>query len=607
MALSGVPVARRSRALPGAVSPIAFGVALALSLVLTACTSTTGGGFFEAAPAELSSPERPDLPPEYDILVAELADLDGDTAAARSAFDRAVLKDPDSAFINRRLAELAAKQADLPGAVLHATRAVELDPSDVDSRIFVGRVHRNLGNLPGARNALLNDDGRPLNSTAGLLLFQMLLERNDLSNALVLAEILAEDESEALAGQMAVATVYERMGEYDRAEETLRLALERNPDRFMLYGRLARLKRATGDRDGEIAVYEEVLAQQPVHYGTLVSLAEAFVGADDIEGAIRIYERVAEEYPEDVDSLRRLTGLHYSLGHHEEAIARLEAALDANPGDLELVYALGQVLRGSGDLVRAIEVFQSVPPGTALYPDARLQLATIYEQQGDYSKSLAEVEEVRVLRPSRALDFHAAALHARVGDLEGGLAILEALRVAEPGDAEILYQVGVLYGSPPARRIDEAIDAMLGVLEVDPDHAQALNFIAYTWVERGENLDTAERMIRRALEQRPNDGYILDSLGWVYYMRARPLARAGRQGDARPFLEEAREKLARAAELTGGDPVVSEHLGDVYYLLEDKPRALEYYEEAVGLEYRPEEQPKLLEKLDALKLELGRP
>ena len=46
---------------------------------------------------------------------------------------------------------------------------------------------------------------------------------------------------------------------------------------------------------------------------------------------------------------------------------------------------------------------------------------------------------------------------------------------------------------------------------------------------------------------------------------------------------------------------------NVYYLLEDKPRALEYYEEAVGLEYRPEEQPELLEKLDALKFELGRP
>jgi len=605
--LSALPVACRPRTRTGALPSLASGVALALSLALTACTSTSGGGFFGTTPRNLPSPARPDLPPEYDVLVAELADLDGDTGAARSAFDRAAVKDPESAFIHRRLAEIAAKQADLPGAVLHATKAVELDPSDVDSRIFVGRVHRNLGNLPGARNALLSDEGRPLNSTAGLLLFQMLLERNDLSNALALAEILAEDESEPLAGQMAVATVYERMGDYDRAEETLRVALEGYPDRFMLYGRLARLKRATGDRDGEIAVYEEVLALQPVHYGTLVSLAEAFVGADDIEGAIRIYERVAEKYPEDIDSLRRLTGLHYSLGHHDEAVARLEAALDANPGDLELVYALGQVLRGSGDLVSAIEVFQSVPSGTELYPDARLQLATIYEQQGDYSKSLVEVEEVRILRESRALDFHAAALHARVGDLEGGLAILEGLRIAHPGDAEILYQIGVLYGSPPARRIAEAIDAMLGVLDVDPNHAQALNFIAYTWVERGENLDTAERMIRRALEQRPNDGYILDSLGWVYYMRARPLARAGRQGDARPFLEEAREKLARAAELTGGDPVVSEHLGDVYYLLEDKPRALEYYEEAVGLEYRPEEQPELLEKLDALKHELGRP
>ena len=114
-------------------------------------------------------------------------------------------------------------------------------------------------------------------------------------------------------------------------------------------------------------------------------------------------------------------------------------------------------------------------------------------------------------------------------------------------------------------------------------------------------------MIRRALELRPNDGYILDSLGWVYYMRARPLSRAGRHGDAQAYLEQAEAELVRAAELTGGDPVVSEHLGDVYLLLEERERALEFYEEAVRLEVRPEEQPDLLEKLDALKKELDRP
>lgn len=602
----GVPVAGSGTGaiVRRAASRLGLAVLLATG---TACASGAGPNYLDWSRTAPPEAARPQLAADYDVLLGEIEALEGDLGAARSAYLRAAEKDPGSAFVQKRLAELAAKQADLAGAVRHATRAIELDPEDVESRIFVGRVHRNLGNLGGARSALLKGDGAPLNAAAGMVFFQMLLERNDLVNARALAEILAEDPDDPLPGQMALATVNERMGQYEKAEVVLREALAANPDRYLIYGRIARLRRAAGDRKGEIALYEEVLDAAPAHYGTLVSLAEAMVAADDVEGAVRIYERVVEEHPGSLDALRRLSGIHYSRGRYELSIATLGAGLETHPDDPELLYALGQVRRGSGDRVGAIETFASVPIGSALYPDARLQLATIYEEQGDYRRALAEVEAVRSLRPSRALDFHTAALYARLNQLEAGLSILEALGQKHPDDAEILYQMGVLYGAPPSRLIDAAIEMMLRVLEIDPDHAQALNFIAYSWVERGENLDTAERMIRRALELRPNDGYILDSLGWVYYMRARPLSRAGRHGDAQAYLEQAEAELVRAAELTGGDPVVSEHLGDVYLLLEERERALEFYEEAVGLEVRPEEQPDLLEKLDALKKELDRP
>ena len=88
-------------------------------------------------------------------------------------------------------------------------------------------------------------------------------------------------------------------------------------------------------------------------------------------------------------------------------------------------------------------------------------------------------------------------------------------------------------------------------------------------------------------------------------MRARPLVTAGRTHDALPLLEQAREQLALAAELTGGDPVVFEHLGDVYLLLDDKPRALEFYQQAADLEFREDEQPNLIEKLERLREELS--
>ena len=148
---------------------------------------------------------------------------------------------------------------------------------------------------------------------------------------------------------------------------------------------------------------------------------------------------------------------------------------------------------------------------------------------------------------------------------------------------------------------------MQKVIELDPKNAAALNYIGYSWAERGENLDEAEAMIRRALALSPDDGYITDSLGWVYYKMAEMHFREARKEEALSLLERARTQLLEAAKLTGGDPVVSEHLGDVHLLRGEKDRALDYYEEAARQEIRESEQPNLLEKIDRLRRELGRP
>jgi tetratricopeptide (TPR) repeat protein len=150
---------------------------------------------------------------------------------------------------------------------------------------------------------------------------------------------------------------------------------------------------------------------------------------------------------------------------------------------------------------------------------------------------------------------------------------------------------------------EKAIEYMERALEINPDNASALNFIGYTWAEKGVKLDEAERMIVRAIELRPDDGYIVDSLGWVYYMRARPLVEAGQRAEARALIDRALSELARADELTGGDPVISEHMGDAYLLLDDRRRALDKFEEALNLGPRENEQPDLHRKLETLRRE----
>ena len=404
---------------------------------------------------------------------------------------------------------------------------------------------------------------------------------------------------------MAVATAYESMGRFADAERSLREALDRHPNRIVIFSRLARMRRSQGDRAGEIALYREVLEERPGHYGTLVSLGEAQIAENQIDEAIRTYAELSELFPDDLQILRRLASLEFGSGRYEEAAERLRWAIRRHPGHHEFSYSLGQVLRGLGQGDEALRVFGSVDPGHPLYVEARMQMAIYFEERGELERALEEIDALRVLRQDRNLDFHAASLRARIGDFEGGVAMLEAMLEENPDDVDVLYQLGVLHGI--RKDIDRSLHYMQEVLARNPDNAQALNYVGYTWVERGENLDRAEELIEHAVRLSPRDGYIADSLGWVYYMRARPLIDGLRRNEGVQLLEKAIAQLDLALELTGGDPVVSEHLGDVYFLLDQRRRALDYYEEAQAMSPRLEEQPDLEDKIEALREEFAPP
>jgi tetratricopeptide (TPR) repeat protein len=114
-----------------------------------------------------------------------------------------------------------------------------------------------------------------------------------------------------------------------------------------------------------------------------------------------------------------------------------------------------------------------------------------------------------------------------------------------------------------------SISEMEKVIALDPNHANALNYLGYTLAELGIRLGEAEELIKRALEVKPDDGYITDSLGWVYF-------KMGRHKDALLYIQKALEKLPE-------DPLITEHLGDAYMALGKWREAQKAYERALRL------------------------
>jgi tetratricopeptide (TPR) repeat protein len=234
----------------------------------------------------------------------------------------------------------------------------------------------------------------------------------------------------------------------------------------------------------------------------------------------------------------------------------------------------------------ALAVLEGIPAGDPLARVATLRRAA-------YLERLDRVEEAAaVLRGLSADAPEAAQPGARLGDMlrsrtrfaEAAAAYDEAVaRLGTPGptDWPLLYARAISYersGNWPKAEAD-----FQAALALSPEQPYVLNYLAYTWVEKGQNLAEARRMLERAVELRPNDGNIVDSLGWALF----------KLGD----IPGAVRWLERAVELEPRNSVINDHLGDAYWAAGRQREAQFQWRRALGLEPEAAEVPKIEAKL----------
>ena len=118
----------------------------------------------------------------------------------------------------------------------------------------------------------------------------------------------------------------------------------------------------------------------------------------------------------------------------------------------------------------------------------------------------------------------------------------------DPKIDELHFNLGVAYDK--INKKEDCIIEMKETIKLNPKHANALNYLGYTYAEKGINLNEAISLIKKALQIKPDDGYYLDSLAWAYFQKG--------------WVDDAIEILEKAVTLVKDDPVMYEHLGDIY-------------------------------------------
>lgn len=273
--------------------------------------------------------------------------------------------------------------------------------------------------------------------------------------------------------------------------------------------------------------------------------------------------------------------------YNGDAMWLTHLALDLDPKLDIAALALGDLHRQANHLDQAIDAYNQVPEASIFRRPSQLSIAESYRRQEKFGEAEALL---RKLMDADKADISAA---QQLGQLLRsnkkfeeaakvyGVAI-DRLGTLEPEDWQLFYYRGISYER--AKQWPQAEKDFQKALELSPDEPYVLNYLAYTWVERRERLDQALGMLEKAVSQRPEEGFIIDSLGWAHFMLGR--------------FPEAVQELERAVALAPTDPVLNDHLGDAYWKVGRHQEARFQWSRALSFDPEPDQAPKLQQKLD---------
>lgn len=579
-----------------------------------------------------------------DFLTGVALDASGDAGRAKelysSAFEHGI---PEAGYNLARLLAREGRDAD----ALSVLEVLFGDPSlGARARMLAGAIHERAARLEEARRSYLAAADAdptwpaPLVAAANLGLMsgdalgaaelyrKAVALAPDSPNvrlgfafALLAAGLHEEAVAEALhAAQLDAdwveplafaAGVLERLGRLEDAADVLARTIERDPYNADLYHRLAGLYRALGQPEREREVYTRLLQMDARDPKALVGLGMSFARSGAGEEALAALEEAARLVPGDPGVMLRLGTLYHLLGDEEKALGALNASQEAADGpDVRLIRA--EVRLSLGDAEGALEdglAALGFGSDDATLPRRVGHLVSEFVSAGEGRAGVRLAEAAVEAYPDEAplVVLLGAALAVEKRHSEAVEWFQRALQLDPSLDAVYQMLGRQLYF---AGRLEEAAEAFeesiargvglpesyLGLaqiaLDMDdrakarevleralaafPEDPEVLNFYGYTLAEWGEELDRAVEMLERASAARPDAAHIADSLGWAYYKQ-------GRLEDAAAELERSVRLASEAGEEP--DPVIYEHLGDVYAALGALGDALKAYR--IALEHAP--------------------
>jgi len=534
-------------------------VLLTFSL-LTACAGTvkTGPSHDATPPAAKAEEALPkvSLQPEmlYDLLLGEIAGQRGQIGVAAATLGKVAQQTRDPRVAERAtLAALYAKRYD--EALQSARLWVELRPGDAEAREAMISALLELDRVAEAKSQFealfgLEETRRHLDQ-AYLRAAAVLGRASNRAAAIDVMQSLVALNPRSASAHFAMAHLMVRGGDLDKALATIDEVLKLRPDWEEAALFKTRLLLSRKDPGKARTFFESFLDDNPRATNVRLNYARFLIDQKEWQKALVEFKRVAADAPDDADTIYAVGLLSLQNNRLEEAEKYLKRALELRPENDQARLYLGQVAEQGKRYAEAVRWYREVDDGE-YYFEAQLRLGVVLARQGDLAGARRQLDGIKAQNdPQRVQAALAQETILREAKLyREAIEVLNVAIQAVPGDKDLLYARSL--AAEKLGMFDVTERDLREILKQDPKNVNALNALGYTLTDRTTRFQEALELLKQAIELKPDDAYIMDSMGWLQY-------RLGNHAEAVKYLKRALDMR--------NDAEIAAHLGEVLWVM----------------------------------------
>ncbi len=524
--------------------------------VCVACSAVPQAGSAVQVATEAPPPDVRPAPPSdprayYHFLLGYMAELKQEPSKAIAEYQAALRGDPDSVFLKVRVAALFFSKGEIVEAVRYADRIAESGIHHAQTLSLLAGIYAGAGQ--GERALSLYDRAiaaDPQRADSHFSKGVLLVNLKRLEEAELAFKQGIEQAQDSPVGYYYLGRIGVDAKQPERAISHFERAISLNPSFEPAYTALASVYESLEKWSKAAAVYRRYLEEiNPHSKEARHHLVRLYISDKAYAEALAEVDKILRQDPDDLDARLRAGLIYAEMKEYSRAIEELKTILASRPTELRVRDYLGLIYEETKEYDKAIGAYEHNLKLQPSYVDGHLHMGFLLYRLKRYPDAITHLTEAINLNPKKA-DAHLLLGLTYLQTEEYGVAskTFEQGIQHNPENADLHFNLGTAYDK--LNRFDDLVTAMETTLRLNPKHADALNYLGYSYAERGIKIEEALALIQKALSLKPNNGYYVDSLGWALF-------KLGRHA-------EALTEIQRAATLVGDDPVIFEHLGEIF-------------------------------------------